>query len=106
MKKFIKIQNDVYFICQRLKEVDPSYEVYYNLATGNYEVHSSAQVKSSYCFKVPFKVLDQRTVWHAIKTRAENRDKIIAEIEKSNLLLEKKNLKKQVDILKDIASFN
>ena len=101
MKHLIKIENDVYFICQRLKEIDESYEVYYNLLTKSYEVHSNAQIKNSYCFKVPFDVLDERTLWHARKTSIENRDKIIAEIEKENYLLEQKNIKKQVEMLKE-----
>lgn len=97
----IKIENDVYFISQRLKELDESYEVYYNTNSKSYEVHSTMQVKNSYCFKVPFDVLDERTILHAKRTRIENRDRIIAEIEKDNLLLEQKNVKKQVEMLKE-----
>jgi len=78
MKNLVQIFGDPFFIVQRLKEIDPSYEVYYNLATSCYEVHSNEQVKNSYCFRVPYDVLDERTIWHAKRTRAENRDKIIA----------------------------
>lgn len=101
MKNLIKIEGDPYFIAQRLKEIDDSYEVYFNLEVGKYEVHSNQQVKGSFCFRLPFEILDERTLSHALRTRIENRDKIIAEIERQNLLLEKKNLKKQVDILKE-----
>lgn len=101
MKNLIKIVGDPFFIAERLKEIDSSYEVYYNLSTSAYEVHSNEQVKNSYCFKVPFDVLDERTLFHARRTRAENRDKIIAEIEKDNFLLEQKNIKKQVEMLKE-----
>lgn len=101
MSNLIKIIGDPYFICERLKEIDSSYEIFYNLTTKSFEVHSNEQYKNSYCFRVPFDSLDERTIWHAIKTRAENRDKIIAEIEKDNLLLEKKNIKKHVEMLKE-----
>lgn len=101
MKNLIKIEGDAYFICERLKEIDSSYEVYYNLATRSFEVHSNEQIKNSYCFKVPFNVLDERTIVYAKRTRIENRDKIIAEIEKENLLLEQKNIKNQVEMLKE-----
>lgn len=101
MKNLIKIVGDPFFIAERLREVDGSYEIYFNLVTKSYEVHSTEQIKNSYCFKVPFDTLDERTIFHAKRTRAENRDKLIAEIEKENLLLEQKNLKKQVEILKE-----
>lgn len=101
MKNLIKIESDCYFICQRLKEVDKSYEVYYNRSQDCYEVHSKEQYKSTYCFKVPYKVLDERTIDYAIKTRSENRDKLIAEIERDNQLLEQRNLKNQVNLLKE-----
>ena len=97
----IKIENDVYFISQRLKEIDSSYLVYYNTISKNYEVHSKDQIKNSYCFRVPFDVLDERTIIHAKRTRIENRDRIIAEIERENLLLEQKNIKNQVEMLKE-----
>lgn len=101
MNYLVKIEGDPYFISERLKEVDVSYVIYYNLISKNYEVHSNEQVKNSYCFRVPFDVLDERTVLHAKRTRSENRDKIIAEIEKDNLLLEQQNIKKQVEMLKE-----
>ena len=101
MNNLIKIEGDPYFIAQRLKEVDSSYEVYFNKNTQSYEVHSNQQKKGSYCFRVPFDQLDERTIIHAKRTRIENRDKIIAEIEKENLLLEEKNIKKQVEMLKE-----
>ncbi|MBQ8444633.1 MAG: hypothetical protein IJX25_04705 [Clostridia bacterium] len=102
MTNLIKINNDVYFICKRLKKIDPSYEVYYNRQTCCYEVHSNKQAKNSYCFKVPFAQLDSRTIDYAIKTRRENRDKLLKEIEQSNQLLYERNLKEQVNLLKEI----
>ena len=102
MKRLIKVESDVYFICQRLKEVDSSYEIYYNCLSRSFEVHSNAQVKNSYCFKVPYSMLDSRVIDYAVKTRAENRDKLIAEIEKNNLLVYEKKLKENVEILKEM----
>ena len=101
MKNLILIENDTYFISQRLKEIDSSYRIYFNLSNKCYEVHSVEQVKDSYCFKIPFDTLDERTIHHARRTRIENRDKIIAEIDRENLLLEQKNIKKQVELLKE-----
>ena len=102
MRNLIKIESDNYFIVNRLKEIDKSYEVFFNLITSSYEVHSNEQQKSSYCFKVPYGELDERTLFYARKTRSENRDKIIKEIEKSNELLYEKNVKEQASLLKEI----
>ena len=103
MGKLIKIYSDVYFICQRLKKIDKSYEVYFNCEENSYEVHSKSQIKNSYCFKVPYDQLDSRTLDYAVKTRIENRDKLLEEIELQNNLLYEKNLKEQVNLLKEIV---
>ena len=101
MKKLIKIEDDCYFICQRIKEVDESYEIYFNLDSGSYEVHSNAQVKNPYCFKVPYNCLDSRTIDFAYKTKVENIDSLIKEIDKHNQILYEKEVKKQVNNLKE-----
>ena len=103
MKNLIRIEADCFDIANRLREIDRSYEVYFNLNSRCYEVHSRDQVKSTYCFRVPFKNLDERTIYFAIKTLSKNKDNLIKEIEESNLRLEKENLKKQVDALKEIV---
>ena len=77
MANLIKIDNDVFFIANRLKEIDCSYEIYYNLDFKCYEVHSNEQKKNTYCFRVPFDVLDERTIFYARKTRYENIEKIV-----------------------------
>ena len=102
MKNLIKIDCDCYFISQRIKEVDPSYEIYFNTDTKSYEVHSNQQVKNSYCFKVPYQTLDERTITFAHKTKVENMDAVIKEIERNNQLLYEKNVKEQVNLLKEI----
>lgn len=101
MKNLVKVENDNFFIDKRLKEIDESYMIYYNLKEQCYEVHSLEQQKNSYCFRVPYNCLDERTILYAKKTRAENRDKLIKEIEESNRLLYEKNIKNQVNLFKE-----
>ena len=97
----IKIENDVFFISQRLREIDPSYQLFYNPSNSAYEVHTSSQAKNSYCFKVPFDAIDERTLFFAKKTRVENRDLIIKEIEQNNQQIYQSALKEQVNLLKE-----
>ena len=101
MRRLLRLESDVFFITERLKEIDQSYEVYYNLETLSFEVHSSLQPHNSYCFKVPYDCLDERTLFYALKTRSENRDLLIKEIEKNNQYIYEKNIKNQVSLLKE-----
>lgn len=100
MKNYIKIENDCFYITERLREIDESYFVLYNLDKKCYEIHSNEQ-KDSYCFSVPFNELDERTIDFAFKTRKENGDKIIDEIERNNLLVYQKSIKNQVEMMKE-----
>ena len=102
MAKLIKIENDVFFIANRLKEIDDSYEIYYNTHLNCYEVHSNKQIKNTYCFKVPFDFLDERTIHYARKTRYENMAQLLAEIERQNEFLYEKNVKQQACLLKEL----
>ena len=101
MKNYLEIKNDVYFICQRLRDIDDSYFLLYNLDRQAYEVHSSAQGRDSFCFTVPYEQLDARTIEFALKTSAHRRDELIKEIEKNNQLVYERELKRQVNLLKE-----
>ncbi len=63
------VTDDLYFIASRLKEIDPTYYVVYNLVKSRYEVHSDEQRGGSLCFVVPYGTLDARTLDYAKKTR-------------------------------------
>lgn len=100
MINYLEIKDDVYYIDKRLKEIDDSYILLFNLDKKTYEVHSLMQ-KDSYCFTVPYQQLDERTLFYALKTRSDRRDKIIEEIEKNNEETYKKQIKQQVNLLKE-----
>lgn len=63
------VTDDLYFIASRLKVIDPTYYVVYNLKRGRYEVHSDAQGGGTLCFVVPYNELDARTLELAKSTR-------------------------------------
>ncbi len=63
------VTDDLYFIASRLKEIDPTYYVVYNLDKSRYEVHSDEQRGNSLCFVVPYGELDARTLDYAARTR-------------------------------------
>ncbi len=93
----IKITDDLFDVANRLKSVKETYVVYYNVDKSRYEVHDTSQYDSTFAFAVPYVELDSRTVDYALKTRVQNAEKLFAEIEADNALLEKSTLKEQLE---------
>lgn len=87
----IKIESDNYFIAQRIKEIDSNYLLMFNTKTKKYEVHNLGQAGDTFCVCLPFITLDERTIHFVQKTRIENIDKVLNEIDKENLKNERKN---------------
>lgn len=102
MKKYLTIDTDNLFISERLKQIDESYFILYNLNNKKFEIHSSMQSNNTYCLTIPFDRLDERTLCYARKTRAENLDRLMEEMDKQNEMLERKRLKNAVDSLKEV----
>jgi hypothetical protein len=97
----IEIQNDIYFINSRLKEIDKDYQIFFNTVRKVFEVHNKEQIGDSYCLTVPYPLLDARTISHVMRTRVENRRKLFEEIERNNELLEKRQEKRILEDAKD-----
>ncbi|MDD2226956.1 MAG: hypothetical protein PHH71_00010 [Clostridia bacterium] len=99
----VEVTTDVYFIAERLCEIDKNYFTVYNTATQKFEIHNREQQGNTYCLSVPFETLDCRTLELVQKTKIENINKIIEEIDKSNIIaqqkLQRETLKKAQKIL-------
>lgn len=80
----IEIKNDLFDIANRLKQIDKDYFVLFNTSKKVFELHAKGQPYSSYCLTFPYTELDERAVSLALKTRAENKDKLIKEMEEEN----------------------
>lgn len=104
MKKYILIEHDPLFICQRLKEIDKSYFVLLNKKSGLYEVHSSDQIGDSYCFTVRFDALDDRTLDYARRTRAERQAECIREMDEANEKLQKSLIKSATEKIMEVVA--
>ncbi len=102
MKNQTVIQSDTFFIGERLKEIDDSYFLIYNFSREKFEVHSSALSGSTYCLTVPYPVLDERIIDLVRKTRSENLDRLIKEMDEQNEKNQKKREKEAVDCLKEV----
>ena len=73
----IRITEDVFDVCDRLKSVDERYKLFYNAKKRRYEVY----VEDKLAFVVPFYSLDARTVEYARMTRVERAAEIFRETE-------------------------
>ena len=69
----IRITEDVFDVCDRLKSVDERYKLFYNAKKRRYEVY----VEDKLAFVVPFDSLDARTVEYARMTRVERAAEIL-----------------------------
>lgn len=94
-----KVLTNVYHIPQRLKEIDSGYFIMYDDVTKKFEVHNKKQPHSTLSLNVPYDELDERTVNLVLKTRVENAQKFIKEMEEENLRIEQeKNKKKMTEV--------
>ncbi len=84
----IKITHDVYEISKRIKNIDRDYYIVYDTLTGDFEVHNSSQLDSTFCTLIPYDFLDERTLTHVLKTKSENIERILEEIDNFNKLRE------------------
>ncbi len=87
MAEHIIIENDLFGISARLTEIDPGYFIVYNLRLRRFEVHNRRQLKTL-ALVVPYESLDIRTVRLTQRTRRENYERLIKEMEASNLRAE------------------
>ena len=92
----MEIKNDVFGIGKRLREIDADYFVVYNGGLRRYEVHHRRQ-RDTLALVVPYASLDARTVALALKTRRENIDRLIKEMDAANQKLEETADKKILD---------
>lgn len=102
MKNQILLDCDPYYIASRIKEVDENYFIVYNRKRNTFELHNSLQKDNSYALTIPYGVLDERTIFLARKTRKENFDKLIKEMDEDNQKLQNSKIKDAVEQIKEV----
>lgn len=104
MNNQILLENDPYYISSRIKEVDENYYIVYSPARGCFELHNSKQLFSTFALTIPYEQLDERTIFLARKTRRENSDKLIKEMDEHNSRLEKKMKERAFEQIKEVTN--
>lgn len=87
----IQIENDVYEIANRIKDIDRDYYLIYDTSKQKFEVHNKSQFGSSYCLTLPYNELDERTLLYVRKTQSANIEEILHDLENDNNILESAN---------------
>lgn len=90
------IKSDLFNISKRIKQIDKKYFIVFNKKTTKFEVHYQRN-SSTLEIVLPFDRLDKRTLDFVLKTKMENKKKLIEEMEKNNQKLEDEKNKKLLD---------
>ncbi len=98
----IEIKNDLFDIAQRLKSVDETYRLFFNVDKQRYEVYEG---NHGFClaFVVPYDELDERTVKYARFTRVENSKALLQAVENHNAALDKELAKRCVEQTENLS---
>lgn len=88
MPGLILVENNVFDIPKRLREIDPGYFVMFNPENQKYELHNENQ-DTTYCLTFPFDELDSRAIDYTRETRIERKDIILKQIKQHNEKVER-----------------
>ncbi len=83
----IEIKTDVFFVVERLKQLDSGYYVVFDTKKKKYVLCNKFQKDNPYCLTYPHKELDFRMLELAQKTSTKNMHNLLEEIEMSNNFL-------------------
>lgn len=104
MNNQILLENDPYYISSRLREIDENYFIVYLPREKKFELHNSSQLFSTFALTIPYDQLDERTIFLARKTRKENADKLIREMDEYNSKLEKRMNDRSIEQIKEVTN--
>ena len=102
MKNQILLEGDPFYIAERIKEIDENYFLVFNKSRGVFELHNSSQQGSTFALTIPYDCLDERTIFLARKTRRENIDKLIEEMDRQNDAHTKRLVKRAAEQIKEV----
>jgi len=88
-----RINEDLFDIASRLKEIDSRYELYFNKMLGRFEIHANGVLQLA----VPFDRLDARTLGFARETRLENMRALLERMDNENAVLDRQKQQKIIE---------
>lgn len=83
----IKIEEDLFDVVSRIKEIDDGYFVLFDDVKGMYEIHNINQ-QDTYCLTYPYNGFDSRAVDIVLYSNINNIDNIVGDIDNNNKYIE------------------
>ena len=104
----IKIEENVFDILERIKEIDEGYFVLFDTSKNCYELHNANQ-PTTYCLTIPYDTLDSRVIELILYSDISNIDSIMQDIDNNNIKIEEdanNEIKSQTDyMVREIYDF-
>ena len=97
----IEIENDVYDIANRIKEIDRDYRIYFNTSKNQFELHNLSQPENTFCLSLPYPFLDERTLKLARETNSANIKIILNKIDNDNKIKQNADKTSVLNIFND-----
>lgn len=108
MKRLIEIKHDPFDIVKRIKQIDKTFKVYYQLLTGDYLLYRKSGLKNVFELNLG-QSLDALAIAFILKSRRENIDLILDEIDENNHQLKQNAISSSFErgraMLKELISF-
>lgn len=109
MKSGLKIiKEDTFNVVKRLKQINPNYELVYNTKLQRFELYTNNLKNLELVFSQT--KIDKRMIDYVQKTRIENIDKLIKQIDEENAKLEMQNDKtlknEAIDKIKEVIEYD
>ena len=97
----IEIENDVYDIANRIKEIDRDYRIYFNMSKNQFELHNLSQPENTFCLSLPYPFVDERTLKLARETNSANIKIILNKIDNDNKIKQNADKTSVLNIFND-----
>lgn len=108
MKRLIEIKHDPFDIVKRIKQIDKTFKVYYQILTGDYLLYRKSGLKNVFELNLG-QSLDALAVAFILKSRRENIDLILDEIDENNHQLKQNAISSSFErgraMIKELISF-
>jgi len=104
MNKYLVPYKDMYGIFERIKSIDPNYELMFDQRKKVFEIHDRSNKHESLCLTILPSNLDSRVLKKLSMSRREHMKDLFLEIERGNQKLQEEKIQKAASECSDYVS--
>jgi len=101
MKRIFVVDSDSLDIVQRLREIDKSYYLVFDVDVKKFCLYAKVGDSFDHCLTFPYEVIDERMIDLTLKTRVQNSDALFEEIEQENERLNRRIVSTTINAFKE-----